>query len=165
METTWRACLNLECGGFVQVSSDFALGSQLSPASVYGGNQYNIIVHLFQDSNTGNWWLAFGREKKLVGYWPKSLLTHMVHGAIGAAWGGITQGPLNDSSLPMGSGHFANEGYKKAAFFTDTTIIDDKYNIAVPNTFWSKTVVNQPKLGTSKTGIGFFFGGPAGCKG
>jgi Neprosin len=36
------------CPGFVQVSSDVALGSRLTPVSIYGGPQYQINLMLFK---------------------------------------------------------------------------------------------------------------------
>ena len=37
-------CYNLECPGFVQTNSQFALGSILTPVSSYNGPQVNIVI-------------------------------------------------------------------------------------------------------------------------
>ncbi|EFH52147.1 predicted protein [Arabidopsis lyrata subsp. lyrata] len=61
-------CLNLECSGGLQVSSQFAFGGVFSPPSSYGGNQYDITMFIWKDTNDGNWWL--GIDSYFIGYWP-----------------------------------------------------------------------------------------------
>ncbi|KAJ3694754.1 hypothetical protein LUZ60_000131 [Juncus effusus] len=109
-------CKNLKCPGFVQVASDIALGSRLSPVSTYNGKQHQITLHVFKDPKTGNWWLAYGENKKAVGYWPKSLFTEMDK-VSQIAWVGLVVVAGDELSYPMGSGHFPSEGLGRSAFF------------------------------------------------
>ncbi|XP_026664457.2 uncharacterized protein LOC103717664 isoform X1 [Phoenix dactylifera] len=69
-------CYNLLCSAFVQVSNKVALGSSLKPVSNYDGQQYGILVVVYKDQKTGNWWLQFG-NKLDIGYWPASLVKHL----------------------------------------------------------------------------------------
>ncbi|KAJ3679964.1 hypothetical protein LUZ60_016242 [Juncus effusus] len=122
-----------------------------------------------KDIKTGNWWLAFGKNKKLVGYWIKSTFNHMDNGASKLSWGGDAEGPRYERSPPIGSGHFAYEGFGKAAVFMDATIVDENNNHFVPNPHDFYRQVDRTvcygldKLGSGPNGIGFYFGGPGGC--
>ncbi|CAN6456495.1 unnamed protein product [Victoria cruziana] len=53
-------CFNLDCPGFVQVSSTQYFGGSL-PSSVYDKVQVQIFVGIFKDED-GNWWLQFEKE-------------------------------------------------------------------------------------------------------
>ncbi|KAK1308835.1 hypothetical protein QJS10_CPA09g01301 [Acorus calamus] len=112
-------CVNLLCPGFIHVSKNIALGSIL-PVSTYDGPQKEIILSIFQDQSTKNWWLTMGPNDARIGYWPKGIFTWLSEKAHGAIWGGIARGPTNLPTPPMGSGHFANLGDGKAAYFKQT---------------------------------------------
>ncbi|KAJ3678239.1 hypothetical protein LUZ60_002042 [Juncus effusus] len=149
-----KDCANSECPGFVQVRSDFAFGAILRP-----------------DPKTGNWWLNYGKEGTPVGYWPKSIFTHMTDKANEVSWGGYVHSTSDESSPPMGSGHFASEGFGKSAFFEDINIVNDKNQFVVPNSAFcfienfNTKCYTMSKIGMNKAGLGFFFGGPGGCRG
>ena len=78
-DDTYRetGCYNLHCSGFVQTSSRVAIGAAISPASSYGGRQFDIAVLIWKDPRRGHWWLQLGSGGALVGYWPSSLFTHL----------------------------------------------------------------------------------------
>ncbi|EOA25754.1 hypothetical protein CARUB_v10019125mg, partial [Capsella rubella] len=121
-----RGCLNLECFGFVQVSSQFSLGSAIAPTSSYGGSQFDVTMFIWKNANDGNWWLNI--DSSLIGYWPARLFTHLAHGpARLVQWGGEVINSRSygqHTTTDMGSGHFAEEGFGKASFFRNLKIID-----------------------------------------
>lgn len=70
-----------------------------------------------QDNITGNWWFLI--RGKPIGYWPRSLFhaEGIANGASRVFWGGEVFSTVRQSTSPiLGSGHFPQEGYKKAAF-------------------------------------------------
>ncbi|KAK1300359.1 hypothetical protein QJS10_CPB13g00152 [Acorus calamus] len=113
-------CVNLLCPGFVQVSKSVAIGTIL-PVSTFGGPQKEIILSIFQDRSTHNWWLTLDGTK--IGYWPKELFNWLSEKARGVIWGGVASAPKNGRTPPMGSGHFASLGDGKAAYFKQAEII------------------------------------------
>lgn len=57
-----------------------------------------------------------------IGYWPSGLFEFIRYKGDFAFWGGQVEGPTASSNSPqMGSGHFASEGYGKAAFIKKTS--------------------------------------------
>ncbi|XP_043694254.1 uncharacterized protein LOC122644961 [Telopea speciosissima] len=107
-------CYNLACPGFVLVSQEIGLGMVLDPVSVYNGSQTEIILALYQDMKTGNWWLALGSTDKMIGYWPHNLFKFLNINAAKVAWGGEVFG---DAPHPeMGSAHFPEEGFHLEPF-------------------------------------------------
>ncbi|VAH85999.1 unnamed protein product [Triticum turgidum subsp. durum] len=120
-----------------------------------------------EDPKTANWWLMYGEEKTPIGYWPSSLFSHIKDKGIFSYWGGFVQGPTASSdSAQMGSGHFASEGYGKAAFMRNIQIVDINNKLVTPNR-------HKDLLGTSdKTkysiggyvvdnhGMHMYYGGP-----
>ncbi|KAJ4976450.1 hypothetical protein NE237_001556 [Protea cynaroides] len=122
----WRAddyahyCYNLLCpNGFVQESRNVVPGSVLNPVSTYNGAQHNISRSILKNALTGDWWLSVGRDQGnqvKVGYWPRRLFHHLSTQATAVKWGGEVYG---QSPLPeMGSGHFPQEGFGKASYFS-----------------------------------------------
>ncbi|XP_065036735.1 protein neprosin-like [Musa acuminata AAA Group] len=115
-------CINTLCPGFV-TTGELPLGAQMSWISQYNdpNKQHAKRFHLFRDANTKNWWLKVGRIGVLVGYWPSELIPKLTSdGAKEIFWGGQVY-PGNKRikrlrNLEMGSGHFPEEGYAKAAF-------------------------------------------------
>jgi Neprosin len=124
-----------------------------------------------QDPKTGNWWLAFGENMKPIGYWPKSLFKFIDIGDE-IYWGGeVVNVPSMEPSSQMGSGHFPSEGYKKAAFVANAKIVNENNLVVTPNIESLFTIAETPncyQVGEPKVreggGVGFFFGGPGGCK-
>lgn len=122
-----------------------------------------------QDPKTGNWWLAMGEKlDQMVGYWPKSLFTSLAGHASSIRWGGMAYTSNGEKSPPMGSGHPAAEGYKKASFFDRTKLVvggnqfkdigegDVEYYQTLP----CYTVGHFQRM---QYGSFFPFGGPGGC--
>ncbi|KAK1260807.1 hypothetical protein QJS04_geneDACA019097 [Acorus gramineus] len=86
---------------------------------LYGDSQSRFFV-CWTDQSTKNWWLTMGPNGVRIGYWPKGIFTWLSEKAHGAIWGGVAGGPKNLPTPPMGSGHFANLGDGKAAYFKKT---------------------------------------------
>ncbi|XP_010544611.1 PREDICTED: uncharacterized protein LOC104817217 [Tarenaya hassleriana] len=47
-------CYNLDCPGFIQTNSAFALGASIQPVSTYGGSQYGMRLLIAKDPRTGD---------------------------------------------------------------------------------------------------------------
>ncbi|KAM7266819.1 hypothetical protein ACFE04_008985 [Oxalis oulophora] len=130
-------CYNLQCPGFVQVSKKVALGAVLTPYSIYGSNNVHVLnLSILRDFNSGHWWLVNGKEQENIGYWPKSLFSHLQNGASMATWGGRIQNNNHDSyhtTTQMGSGHFSYEGFSKANMISDIYIVDEQNKYKQPS--------------------------------
>lgn len=109
-------CYDLTCSAFVQLSSSFAPGMVLSPTSVVGGSQY--IMELAYWHTGGRWYLYYNGTSgsNAIGYYPDTLFKGgaLASHATEIDYGGEVVGTT--SFPPMGSGHFANEGWQKAAY-------------------------------------------------
>ncbi|ONK60462.1 uncharacterized protein A4U43_C08F18730 [Asparagus officinalis] len=103
-------CYNLHCQGFMVISRDFSPGMEITQLSTYGGIQKAIDISIFKDPDEGNWWLTYGEERSLVGYWPKELFNNLEK-PNEVDYGGASYSPYNEPSPPMGSGHMPCEGY------------------------------------------------------
>ncbi|XAR67656.1 hypothetical protein NMG60_11002501 [Bertholletia excelsa] len=161
-------CYDLDCPGFVQLSKKFAVGRPVSPVSIYNETSYEIQLKIFQDLSTKNWMLYYHDE--LVGYWPGTIFTTLADNATVLEWGGEILNTARDghhTTTQMGSGHFPNEGYKKASFFHNVQMIDN------PNYAWSdpanlqKFVTKSPCYDSeikpnkqTSYGTYFYYGGP-----
>ncbi|XP_048134046.1 uncharacterized protein LOC115740582 [Rhodamnia argentea] len=110
-------CYNVLCPGFVQVHRTITTNFPLQPASVYGGQQYELIMYIQQDMYTGNWWLNVFYPPIPVGYWPKELFLNLRNGSLHIAWGGIGLAGSDGVCPPMGSGHKPDGDYTHAACF------------------------------------------------
>ncbi|KAJ6915531.1 hypothetical protein NC651_017511 [Populus alba x Populus x berolinensis] len=82
-----RLAFDLTCYGFVQTSTEIALGGAVEPGSSsfqkqYGSHQSTSSM----DPTTTNWWLVF--HDIAVGYWPGSLFSLLKHSATSVEWGG-----------------------------------------------------------------------------
>ena len=109
-------CYNLTCGAFVQLSSTFAPGMALSSVSVVGGPQY--VMELAVWHTGGRWYIYYNGTSgsNAIGYYPDTLFRGgaLTHNATEIDFGGETVGTT--SWPPMGSGHFAAEGWQRAAY-------------------------------------------------
>uniref|UniRef100_A0A0D3EZ89 Neprosin PEP catalytic domain-containing protein n=1 Tax=Oryza barthii TaxID=65489 RepID=A0A0D3EZ89_9ORYZ len=106
------------------------IGGSISPVSIYGGPQYEYDYLVWKDPAGGNWWLQVGGNS--VGYWPSSIFTHLQTGvADSVQWGGEVNSPRN--TTPMGSGHFPEEGFGKAAYSRAIQVVDSSNNLKPPN--------------------------------
>ncbi|CAN8314021.1 unnamed protein product [Cochlearia groenlandica] len=160
-------CYNLECPGFVHVNQEFALGAAVSHLSTINGQQYHIPVTIWKEPRTGNWWLKIDYHI-LVGYWPSSLFNHLQNSATSIQFGGeitnVNEGSLHTTTT-MGSGRFAEEGYKKASYFRNLEIFD-QHDIRRPCDqgvpFMSKARCYNVRLGYDNVVWKnyFYYGGP-----
>ncbi|KEH20177.1 carboxyl-terminal peptidase [Medicago truncatula] len=159
-------CYNLLCSGFVQTSSNIAIGAAISPTSTYNGGQFDISLMIWKDPKHGNWWLEYG-SGNLIGYWPSSLFTHLKDSATMVQFGGEIVNTMSTgahTSTQMGSGHFAEEGFAKAAYFRNMQVVDsDNSLIPLPNL---NVVANRPNCYNIQEGTNngwgnyFYYGGP-----
>ncbi|KAG7956575.1 hypothetical protein I3843_11G130800, partial [Carya illinoinensis] len=163
-------CFNVLCPGFVQVSSEITLGLPLIPISTYEGPQYDMLISLYQDQTTGNWWFMF--QDKYVGYWPKAIFTSLAEGGDFISWGGQVYSPMKEGSPEMGSGHFPEEGYGKSAYINQIKVVDREINGFVdPSESATKIYADKPYcynaihnvLKDNEWGHHVYFGGHGNC--
>ncbi|KAL1070121.1 hypothetical protein V6Z11_D11G000700 [Gossypium hirsutum] len=103
----------------------------ISPLSSYNGRQFDIDIMVWKDPKHGHWWLEFG-SGLLVGYWPAFLFSHLRSHANMIQFGGEivnTRSSGFHTSTQMGSGHFAEEGFGKAAYFRNLQTVDWDNNL------------------------------------
>ncbi|ONK74046.1 uncharacterized protein A4U43_C03F2230 [Asparagus officinalis] len=102
--------------------TSIAYAESLALANTYFANKYfatdsndNVTVAAStRNLDTGDWWLYYGPNgDQPVGYWPKSLFTTLADKASQIYIGGEVTFKRGGPSPPMGSGHYAVEGYKK----------------------------------------------------
>ncbi|XP_010544512.1 PREDICTED: uncharacterized protein LOC104817135 [Tarenaya hassleriana] len=117
-------CYNTYCPGFVYVNQEIRLGETLEPTSTYGGVQTDMFVQIWKDLRNGNWWVSVGESN--VGYWPSSVVPALSDHATVVQWGGEITNFMRTkhTTTEMGSGHFPEEGFGRAAFFTNLYVID-----------------------------------------
>ncbi|CAM0943474.1 unnamed protein product [Alopecurus aequalis] len=162
-----KSCYDHTCHGFVQVNPKFALGGRIQPVSAYNGPQYVITVFIFKDPKTNNWWVTYGKNNTLVGYWPNSIFSYIKDKGDSAFWGGHVSGPTSLTKSPqIGSGHYAQEGYGKAAYIKNIQLVNQNNNLYNPDdnkshpgtTNTSKYSVDGYEV--TKDGIHIYYGGP-----
>ncbi|XP_045831525.1 uncharacterized protein LOC123922908 [Trifolium pratense] len=118
-------CFNLNCPCFVQVNKKIVLGGSIAPTSTYNGKQFEIKLTIWKDPKSGNWWLGFGSI--VVGYWPTSMFQQLKGTAHAVQFGGeVTNFKPRGShtSTQMGSGHFVEEGWGKAAYIRNLVVVN-----------------------------------------
>ncbi|KAL0745953.1 hypothetical protein Bca101_101532 [Brassica carinata] len=157
-------CYNNACQGFVQRSNSIPVGGTFTTVSQYDGDQSELSMLIWKDGE--NWWLKVGEE--LVGYWPGQLFNSIGNGATILQWGGEIVNRETDgkhTATDMGSGHFAEEGYKKASYFRNLMTIDETNTLREPQGITPQTGhdncynIKAGDVGTS-WGVNFFYGGP-----
>ncbi|KAL1207243.1 Protein neprosin [Cardamine amara subsp. amara] len=124
-------CYNLLCSGFVQTNNKIAIGAAISPRSSYNGRQFDIGLMIWKDPKHGHWWLELGNGL-LVGYWPAFLFSHLRSHASMVQFGGEVVNSRSSGAhtgTQMGSGHFADEGFEKAAYFRNLQVVDWDNNL------------------------------------
>ncbi|CAA6659097.1 unnamed protein product [Spirodela intermedia] len=108
-------CYNLLCSGFIQVSSEIAMGASIFPVSSYHGSQFDISILVWKDPKLGNWWMQFGNDY-VLGYWPAFLFSYLADSASMIEWGGEVVNSEPDgqhTATQMGSGHFPEEDRRR----------------------------------------------------
>ncbi|KAG2290191.1 hypothetical protein Bca52824_049795 [Brassica carinata] len=157
-------CYNTNCPGFVQTSNRITVGGTFKSVSKYDGIQIAVLVMIWKDGE--NWWLKVDEE--LVGYWPGSLFTSLGDGATIVQWGGEIVNLETDgkhTSTDMGSGHFADEGFKKASYFRNIMTVDGANTLREPQGVRPATTNNncyniKTDDGRTSWRFNFFYGGP-----
>ncbi|KAK4264363.1 hypothetical protein QN277_025554 [Acacia crassicarpa] len=159
-------CYNLLCSGFVQTNNRIAIGAAISPRSVYNGRQFDLGLMIWKDPKHGHWWLEIG-SGGLVGYWPANLFSHLRREASMVQFGGeiVNSGSRGyHTNTQMGSGQFADEGYRKAAYFRNLQVVDwDNSLLPLSNIHQLADHSNcyNIRLATNKFwGTYFYYGGP-----
>ncbi|CAL9166750.1 unnamed protein product [Musa hybrid cultivar] len=159
-------CYNLLCSGFIQISSEIAMGATIYPISRYGGSQYDISILVWKDPREGHWWMQFGNDY-VLGYWPSFLFSYLADSASMIEWGGevVNSEPDGEhTSTAMGSGHFPGEGFGKASYFRNIQIVDDSNKLKTPTgvgTFTEQSSCYDVQIGNGgQWGHYFYYGGP-----
>ncbi|CAH8341377.1 unnamed protein product [Eruca vesicaria subsp. sativa] len=157
-------CYNTDCPGFVQTSNRIIVGGAFKSVSKYDGIQIAVLVIIWKDGDY--WWLKINKE--LVGYWPAKLFSSLGKEATNIDWGGEIVNEKTGgkhTSTDMGSGHFANEGYRKASYFRNLMTVDKTNTLREPQGVFPITTndncysIKAGRNGTS-WGFNFFYGGP-----
>ncbi|KAF8379085.1 hypothetical protein HHK36_028514 [Tetracentron sinense] len=175
--TTWTAddyhktgCWNILCPGFVQVDKEVSLGEFFNHTSVYDGVQKEMMVHIYQDQVTGNWWFVYTIDNIHVGYWPKSIFTDLAKGASTVSWGGRTSGAPEATSAEMGSGKLPDGHYRHACYFRQIQFVNASFALQDPDEDGTREIIDKPDCYDLKyygdqggeMGHTFLFGGPGG---
>ncbi|CAA2986122.1 Hypothetical predicted protein [Olea europaea subsp. europaea] len=159
-------CYNLLCSGFIQVSSQIAMGASISPVSSYRNSQYDISILVWKDPKEGNWWMQFGNGY-VLGYWPSFLFSYLTESASMIEWGGEVVNSQPDgqhTSTQMGSGRFPEEGFGKSGYFKNIQVVDSSNNLKAPKELGTYT--EQSNCYDIQTGSNgdwghyFYYGGP-----
>ncbi|KAI3826920.1 hypothetical protein L1987_00980 [Smallanthus sonchifolius] len=159
-------CYNHDCPGFMQTNNEIALGGTISPTSQVDGSQYDITILIWKDPKEGDWWMQLG-DGEVIGYWPASVFTHLSESASMIYWGGEiinnnTHG--HHTSTQMGSGHFPEEGFRKASYVKNIQTVDETVTLRTPEdltTYISGRSCYDVKKGINDDwGSYFFYGGP-----
>ncbi|KAL9326534.1 hypothetical protein ACSQ67_007179 [Phaseolus vulgaris] len=159
-------CYNLLCSGFVQTNNRIAIGAAISPRSIYNNRQFDIGLMVWKDPKHGHWWLEFG-SGLLVGYWPAFLFSHLRNHASMVQFGGEIVNSRSrgyHTGTQMGSGHFAEEGFRKAAYFRNLQVVDwDNNLLPLSNIHQLADHSNcyDIRVGSNNVwGTYFYYGGP-----
>lgn len=167
---TNTGCYNLDCAGFVQTNSNWALGGTWTSYSTRGGAQFSFQMQW--KLNAGRWWLYLqgAGSYEAVGYYPVSIYRggRLAHYADKVDYGGETVGTTRWP--PMGSGAFAIAGPGQAAYQSHIFYIK---TLTATEGVWTSLKVVQaspacyrlifaPASSTNTDGSYFYFGGPGG---
>ncbi|KAI3878985.1 hypothetical protein MKW92_021208 [Papaver armeniacum] len=159
-------CINYECPGFVQTSSDVSLGCNFTEISTFNGDQKDATFSIHKDQNSGNWWIQI--QGIPVGYYPSSLFTQLSTKAAKVEFGGEIYNLHHEgrhTTTQMGSGHLPSEGgLGISSYFSHVQVINENNEAKDPEDV--KTYVSNPNCYDLKVdkkhtnGYGFYYGGP-----
>ncbi|KAI3847674.1 hypothetical protein MKX03_008852 [Papaver bracteatum] len=159
-------CINYECPGFVQTSSDVSLGCNFTEISTFNGGQKDATFSIYKDQNSGNWWIQI--QGIPVGYYPSSLFTQLSMKAAKVEFGGEIYNLRHEgrhTTTQMGSGHLPSEGgLGISSYFSHVQVINENYEAKDPEDV--KTYVSNPNCYDLKVdkkhtnGYSFYYGGP-----
>ncbi|KAM5565970.1 protein neprosin [Rosa sericea] len=137
-------CFDLTCPGFVQTSHEIALGAAIYPISVPYGLPYEIIVYVFKDPVTSNWWVQYG-EKINIGYWPPELFMALRVHAEAVEWGGEVYsarvGTNPHTKTGMGNGNFPDGIFGDSGVIKRIRIHDNSAELKFPE--WVETYADE----------------------
>lgn len=159
---------NLTKPGFIQVTNAFILGAPWNRWSTGNSTQWGFQMTWYRDPANGNWWLFLRGAGKTVpvGYYPRALYGNgqMSKYATRIDFGGEVTGQT--ASGQMGSGAFAQAGWRQAAFQKDIYFFPASGKAAWANLYPRETNPAYYKIdvrnGRSTWGTYFYFGGPGG---
>lgn len=125
-----------------------------------------LKTHCEQDPKYGHWWLEYG-SGLLVGYWPANMFSHLRSHASMIQFGGEivnTRSKGYHTSTQMGSGHFAEQGFRKAAYFRNLQVIDWDNNLLplanIQHLADHSNCYNIRQGNNNAWGNYFYYGGP-----
>ncbi|XP_059064598.1 protein neprosin [Cryptomeria japonica] len=171
-------CWNLYCEGFVMsTDSKYYPGQPIEPVSEYEGPQIEreISIKRLSDSfdreflqGEGVWYLYIQNER--VGYWPGSLFDSLAESADRVEYGGEVAIYGDNAGTPhsrthMGSGHFLEEGWSRAAYIRNIEIHNSNGTLVYPpetNGVTNSKCYNLATHANQTWGQYMFFGGPGG---
>ncbi|KAF7828306.1 NEP-interacting protein 1 [Senna tora] len=132
---------------------------------LYGDNRTRLVMS-WTDRYSGNWWLVLAKTYERIGYWPKAIFTGLQSCGQRVEWGGQVFSPSDKTiaTPPMGSGHFAEEGFLKAATFDNLQYLNLQFDRI--QTGWDQLehhFMSHECYTLSKyEDHGIFYGGPGG---
>ncbi|KAG6480340.1 hypothetical protein ZIOFF_063840 [Zingiber officinale] len=137
---------------------------------LYGRNdvQFDIDLLIWKDPKHGHWWLELG-SRLVVGYWPAFLFSHLAEHANMVQFGGETVNTRSlglHTSTQMGSGHFAEEGFRRASYFRNLQLVDWDNNLIPLSNL--RLLADHPNCYSIRGGANgawgsyFYYGGPGG---
>lgn len=110
--------------------------------------------------------MGFG-ENTLVGYWPAELFTHLADHADMVEWGGEvvnTKFSGKHTATQMGSGHFAEDGFRRASYFRNIEVVDADNSLSPVQSLSTlaedTNCYNIQSSYSNDWGDFFYFGGP-----
>ncbi|KAL3745769.1 hypothetical protein ACJRO7_014827 [Eucalyptus globulus] len=152
-----NGCFNILCPGFVQIHRTLTPNSPITPTSTYGGQQYEIRVHVEQDPDIA------------VGYWPKELFVNLGDGGKRVSWGGEGFSGKSKICPPLGSGHTPDGKYHHAAFFRQIYYMTGSNRNQTPLAVFERVdkskvygLKNDMYIPKEGFGYSFTYGGPGG---
>ena len=88
------------------------------------------------------------------------------------AWGGEIYSSVLEAYPAMGSGHFPEEGFRKASYIRQMKVLDPSYSAIYPDNTTLRQTLSRPQCYGAfyagdyggETGHTMFFGGPPGCQ-
>ncbi|XP_020271104.1 uncharacterized protein LOC109846290 [Asparagus officinalis] len=121
------------------------------------------------DPDEGNWWLTYGEERSLVGYWPKELFNNLEK-SNEVDFGGAAYSPYNEPSPPMGSGHMPYEGPNRTCYFLNIKLVNKRNQLYSPKSVRVRLLSTRPNYygidgnydSGYPDGYKFRYGGPGG---
>ncbi|XP_052170441.1 uncharacterized protein LOC127786813 [Diospyros lotus] len=160
-------CFDLTCPGFVQTSSEIALGAAIYPISVPQGLPYQITLYVFKDPRTNNWWVQYG-ERINIGYWPPDLFGMLSYHAETVQWGGEVYSPRAGmhphTATAMGNGNFPDYIFGNSGWVKRMRVKQNAPGLRFPD--WVDTFADEYDcygvwyVGDYVDDPEFYFGGP-----